>query len=86
MPKVDQFESKKKIYCILSRGYKQNFAEITVNIAALDIGSVHKKKENKKNIQTKTPKKEGEICNWFSVASKITEWFTGYIVQIKCPL
>ena len=84
MPKVDQFESK-KIYCILSRGYKQNFAEITVNIAALDIGSVHKK-ENKKNIQTKTPKKEGEICNWFSVASKITEWFTGYIVQIKCPL
>ena len=59
MPKVDQFESK-KIYCILSRGYKQNFAEITVNIAALDIGSVHIKRKLKKKIyKQRLPKRKG---------------------------
>ena len=57
MLKVDQIESKKKLYCILSRGYKQNFAEITVNIAALDIGSVHIKRKLKKKYTNKDSQK-----------------------------
>lgn len=70
MLKVDQIESKKKLYCILSRGYKQNFAEITVNIAALDIGSVHKKKKIKKIYKQKLPKRKGRYVTGSALRQK----------------